>query len=104
MVTFDEGAGYWDSGYAQPLDFFGDGARIPLIVVSPYSTGLHISHSYTDRVSTLKFIEANWILGPITARSRDNLSNPVVNASNPYVPINTPGIGDLMDMFTFPSR
>jgi len=23
------GGGYWDSGYVQPLDFFGDGTRIP---------------------------------------------------------------------------
>jgi phospholipase C len=29
MITFDEGGGYWDSGYIQPLDFFGDGTRIP---------------------------------------------------------------------------
>ena len=45
FVTFDEGGGYWDSGYIQPLDFFGDGTRIPLIVVSPFSTGGHISHT-----------------------------------------------------------
>ncbi|MGC2225075.1 MAG: alkaline phosphatase family protein, partial [Methylocella sp.] len=25
MITFDEGGGSWDSGYIQPLDFFGDG-------------------------------------------------------------------------------
>ena len=37
FVTFDEGGGYWDSGYIQPVDFFGDGPRIPMIVVSPYS-------------------------------------------------------------------
>jgi phospholipase C len=36
LVTFDEGGGYYDSGYVQPLDFFGDGTRIPLMVVSPY--------------------------------------------------------------------
>ena len=35
FVTADEGGGYYDSGYVQPLDFFGDGTRIPLIVVSP---------------------------------------------------------------------
>ena len=39
FITFDEGGGYWDSGYVQPLDFFGDGTRIPLIVVSPYRKG-----------------------------------------------------------------
>ena len=34
FVTFDEGGGFYDSGYIQPLDFFGDGPRIPMIVVS----------------------------------------------------------------------
>jgi len=76
FITFDEGGGYYDSGYVQPLDYFGDGTRIPMIVVSNYSTGGHISHTYTDHVSVLKFIEANWTVPPITGRSRDNLPNP----------------------------
>jgi phospholipase C len=101
FVTFDEGGGYWDSGYVQPLDYFGDGTRIPMIVVSKFSEGGHISHSYTDHVSTLKFIEANWHLGPITSRSRDNLPNPKADDANPYVPVNSPAIGDMMDMFDF---
>ena len=25
FITFDEGGGYYDSGYVQPVDFFGDG-------------------------------------------------------------------------------
>jgi phospholipase C len=100
LVTFDEGGGYYDSGYVQQLDFFGDGTRIPMIVVSRFSRGGHITHSYTDHVSTLKFIEANWGLSPITRRSRDNLPNPVTR-TNPYVPTNRPAIGDLMDMFNF---
>jgi phospholipase C len=100
FITFDEGGGYWDSGYVQSLDFFGDGTRIPMIVVSPYSKGGHISHTYTDHVSTLKFIEANWGLSPITPRSRDNLPNPLTE-SNPYVPVNSPAIGDLLDLFDF---
>ncbi len=54
------------------------------------------------RVSTLKFIEANWGLTPIASRSRDNFPNPVASESNPYVPKNRPAIGDLMGMFTFP--
>src|SRR6516165_1124444 len=37
FVTVDEGGGYYDSGYVQPLDFFGDGTRIPLLVVSPFA-------------------------------------------------------------------
>jgi phospholipase C len=101
IVTFDEGGGYYDSGYIQPLDFFGDGTRIPTLVVSPHTKPGHISHTYTDHVSILKFIEANWGLSPVTTRSRDNFPNPVTSSSNPYVPLNSPAIGDLMDLFDF---
>jgi len=100
FVTTDEGGGYYDSGYVQPLDFFGDGTRIPLIVVSPYTKPGHISHTYADHVSILKFIEHNWYLNPITSRSRDNLPNPTAG-STPYVPGNSPAIGDLFDLFQF---
>jgi phospholipase C len=99
IVTFDEGGGYYDSGYIQPLDFFGDGTRIPTLVVSPWTSPGHISH--TDHVSILKFIEANWGLSPVTSRSRDNFPNPKASRSNPYVPLNSPAIGDLMDVFNF---
>jgi len=102
FITFDEGGGYYDSGYIQPVDYFGDGSRIPMILVSPFTTPGHISHQYNDHVSTLKFIEYNWGLSPITSRSRDNLPNPIPSTSNPYAPSNAPAIGDLTDMFTFP--
>jgi phospholipase C len=101
FITFDEGGGLYDSGYIQPLDFFGDGPRIPLIVVSRFTKGGHISHTYTDHVSILKFIERNWNLKPLTHRSRDNFPNPIADDDNPYVPLNSPAIGDLFDMFQF---
>jgi phospholipase C len=74
---------HYDSGYIQPLDFFGDGPRIPLIIVSPFTKGGHINHTYVDHVSILKFIERNWDLKPLTGRSRDNFPNPVVDDPNP---------------------
>jgi phospholipase C len=104
FITFDEGGGYYDSGFIQPLDFFGDGPRIPLVVVSPFSTGGHVVHSYNDHVSILKFIERNWRLDPLTGRSRDNLPNPRARKEDPYVPVNSPAIGDLFDMFDFGRR
>ncbi len=102
FVTFDEGGGYYDSGFIQPLDFFGDGPRIPFIAVSPYTRGGRIVHTYSDHASVVKFIEHNWGLAPLTARSRDNLPNPVTNERSAYVPSNMPAIGDLFDMFSFP--
>jgi phospholipase C len=101
IITFDEGGGYYDSGYVQPLDFFGDGTRIPCIVVSPFSTGGKITHNYSDHVSILKFIERNWNLKPVTARSRDNFPNPITAGTNPYVPVNGPAISDLFELFDF---
>ena len=100
FVTFDEGGGYYDSGYIQPLDFFGDGTRIPLMVISPWVDPNTIDHTYADHVSLLKFIEANWGLGTLSARSRDNLNNPT-SSGNPYVPGNVPAVGDLMTVFNF---
>jgi phospholipase C len=101
IISFDESGGLYDSGFIEPVDFFGDGPRIPMLVISPYSTGGHVVHSYTDQASVLKFIERNWHLGKISNRSRDNLQNPVMDRENPWVPVNMPAIGDLFDMFDF---
>jgi phospholipase C len=104
FVTVDEGGGYYDSGFIQPVDFFGTGPRIPMIAVSPFSTGGRITHSYTEHSSFVKFVERNWHLGKLTARSRDNLPNPKMDDDDSYVPTNMPAIGDLFDMFDFGDR
>jgi phospholipase C len=101
FITFDEGGGYYDSGYVQPLDYFGDGTRIPLMVVSAYTKAGHIDHAYSDHVSILKFIERNWDLPAVTRRSRDNYPNPETFPGNPYAPVNTPAIDDLFGLFDF---
>jgi len=101
LITTDEGGGYYDSGYVQPVDFFGDGTRIPFIAVSPYAKHGYVDHTYYDHVSLLKFIEANWRLPTISDRSRDNLPNPVQKRNNPYKPVNQPAIGNLMNLFDF---
>jgi len=104
MLIFDEGGGYYDSGYIQPLDWFGDGTRMPFLIVSPYTAGGIVNHDYADHASVDKFIERNWNLDPISYRSRDNLPNPVTTADNPYVPTNSPAITDLFGMFQFPKQ
>ena len=105
LITEDEGGGYYDSGYVQPLDFFGDGTRIPLIVVAnpqylPLRASGYISHQYADHVSIIKFIERNWHLPPVTQRSRDNFPNPVQQPGS-YAPLNAPALDDLFDFFDF---
>jgi phospholipase C len=85
----------------QTLDFFGDGTRIPMLVVSPYSQGVGVVHSYGDHASFLKFVEKNWTLPTIYPYTRDTLPNPQVSEANPYVPTNMPAIDDLMSYFNF---
>ena len=104
LVTADEGGGYFDSGFIQTLDFFGDGPRIPFVVVSPYARPGFVDHTYTDHVSVLKFIEYNWKLAPLSARSRDRLPNPVTSGTDAYQPDNAPAIGDLTTLFDFELR
>jgi phospholipase C len=105
FVTVDEGGGYYDSGFIQPVDFFGTGPRIPMIAVSPFSRGGHVSHIYNEHSSFVKFVERNWKLNvKLTARSRDNLPNPKQDRDgdlDDYVPRNMPAIGDLFDLFDF---
>ncbi len=100
ILIFDEGGGYYDSGYVQPLDYFGDGTRMPSLIISPYSTGGMVYHGYADHVSIDKFIERNWSLPTISFRSRDNLPDPVYGSSA-YVPTNSPAIDDLWCAFSF---
>ena len=107
FITVDEGGGYYDSGFIQPVDFFGTGPRIPMIAVSPFSTGGHISHVYNEHSSFVKFVERNWMLHTtLSTRSRDNLPNPRMgdDDDNQYVPRNMPAIGDLFDLFDFDRR
>ena len=101
LVTFDEGGGYYDSGYVQFIDFFGDGSRVPLIAISPFAKRGHVDHTYYDHASIAKFIERNWKLPTLSSRSRDNLPNPLVMPKDPYVPTNRPAVGDLMNLFEF---
>lgn len=102
LVTFDEGGGYYDSGYVQFIDFFGDGSRVPLLAVSPYARRGTVDHTYYDHTSVIKFIQKNWGLPVLSQRSRDNLPNPLHdNKKHTYIPKNRPAVGDLMNLFDF---
>ena len=72
-----------------------------MIAISPYAKPGYVSHSYTDHVSILKFIERNWGLPPAVLAEPGQPPDPVTSPSNPYVPTNRPAIGDLFDMFNF---
>ena len=86
IITFDENGGLYDHvapPKACPPDAIAPilqdndmtagafdqlGFRVPLIVVSPYAKPHYVSHHVYDHTSILRFIEARFELGALTAR------------------------------------
>ncbi len=84
------------------MDFFGTGPRIPMIAVSPFSTGGHVSHAYNEHSSFVKFVERNWKLDTTLTHAQPRQpAEPDSSGDNAYVPRNMPAIGDLFDLFDF---
>lgn len=73
VILGDESGGWWDHVSPPQVDSQGLGARVPLIVISPYGKRGHISKAQMDHVSVLRFVQWNWSLGSLNARN--DLSN-----------------------------
>lgn len=73
LITWDESGGWWDHVSPPQVDPHGLGARVPLIVVSPYAKRGYVSHVQMDYVSILRFIQ--WNYGLPSLNSRNALSN-----------------------------
>jgi len=71
-----------------------------MIVASPSRAGGKVVHSYTDHASILKIIERHWKLAPLTTPAATICRTRSPRPDNPYVPTNSPAIGDLFDMST----
>lgn len=67
VVIWDESGGWYD--HVAPPQFSGTlglGARVPMLVISPFVKTGYISHQQMDFVSILRFIQWNWALGQFT--------------------------------------
>ncbi len=60
FLTWDEGGGYYDHVAPPVMDSLGDGFRVPMLVVSPFSVGGGVDATVFDHTSVLKFIEQAW--------------------------------------------
>lgn len=76
FLTWDDYGGFYDHVPPPPVDDFGFGFRVPLLVISPYARRGHVDHRLGEFSSVLRFIEDNWGLWQLTHRDRraDNLS------------------------------
>lgn len=64
MVIWDESGGWYDHVAPSQLSgTLGLGARVPMLVISPFAKTNYISHQQMDFVSILRFIQWNWAVG-----------------------------------------
>jgi acid phosphatase len=79
VITYDENGGRWDHvSPPAPLDRWGPGSRVPLIVISPWAKRRFVDHTQYESVSVLALIEKRFKLQPLG--SRDAAANPLANA------------------------
>jgi phospholipase C len=66
IVTYDEHGGRWDH-VAPPIKngLWGDGARVPAIVIGPFAKQRFVDHPEHDTLSILKTIEQRFGLRPL---------------------------------------
>lgn len=68
FLTWDDFGGFYDHVAPPPMDLYGLGPRVPLLIISPYAQAGYISHTQYEFASVLKFIEERFGLTPLTQR------------------------------------
>jgi phospholipase C len=82
IITYDENGGRWDHVSAPDNNgIWGDGTRVPAIVISPYAKQHFVDHTEHDTLSILKTIEERFNL-----QSLNNLDAQASDLANDFQP------------------
>ncbi|MEP6758490.1 MAG: alkaline phosphatase family protein [Actinomycetota bacterium] len=68
FLTWDDFGGFYDHVAPPHVDIYGDGPRVPLIVISPYAKRGYVFHGTSDFTSVLRFMEGLYNLPSLTGR------------------------------------
>jgi phospholipase C len=68
LWTYDTWGGWYDHVRPPRVDRFGDGFRVPALLVSAWARAHDVDHTRLDFTSALRFIESNWRLRPLARR------------------------------------
>ena len=81
FIIWDDFGGYYDHvAPPKPVDQFGLGLRVPMLIISPYAIAGHISHTRYEFASVLKYVEETFGLLPLT--NRDKYANDIQDSFN----------------------
>jgi len=78
IVTYDEHGGRWDHVTPPVNGIWGDGTRVPAIVIGPLAKRHFVDHTQYDTLSILKTIEERFGLAPLN--SLDANATPLTNS------------------------
>jgi phospholipase C len=78
FLTWDDFGGFYDHLAPPHLDIYGDGPRVPLLVISPYARPGYVFDQTSDFTSVLRFVEQLHGLHPLT--DRDAAANDLLGA------------------------
>jgi acid phosphatase len=67
IVTYDEHGGRWDHVTPPVTGIWGDGTRVPGIIIGPLAKHSFVDHTQYDTLSILKTIEERFGLEPLSA-------------------------------------
>src|SRR5882762_3249815 len=70
FITWDDFGGFYDHVSPPPIDKFGLGPRVPLLIISPYVRKGKVSHTQYEFSSFLAFVEKRFYLAPLTERDK----------------------------------
>ena len=68
FIYYDECGGFWDPVPPPAVDALGDGLRVPLTVISPWTPAGRIVHTPLDPASLLRFVDSNFGLSFLSSR------------------------------------
>ena len=67
IVTYDEHGGRWDHVTPPVTGIWGDGSRVPALILGTFAKRHNVDHTQYDTLSILKTIEARFGLEPLSA-------------------------------------
>ncbi|HVB95186.1 MAG TPA: alkaline phosphatase family protein [Nitrososphaerales archaeon] len=80
LLTWDDYGGWYDHVAPPQVDRYGDGFRVPLLMISPFAKQGYIDHTLSDHTSILKFMERVFNLPSVT--QRDGAASDLIESLN----------------------
>lgn len=86
VITWDDYGGFYDHVAPPQVDTYGEGFRVPTLVISPWAKHAYVDNTLYEFASFLKLVEDNWNLPRLPNNNdRDELTD----------------IGDMSNSFNF---